>query len=57
MKVPERFLDITADEEVLQYKYLGELIYLLAVHDYPGAGKTVNHFPYSWVLGFSETFT
>jgi len=47
MKVPDRFVDVTADEEALQFKWLGELIYLVAVHCYPGAGKTVSHFPKS----------
>jgi hypothetical protein len=47
LKVPERFLEVSEEEQALQLRYLGELLSILAVHSFPGAGRTVNHFPQS----------
>lgn len=47
LKIPERFLEVSSEEEVLQLRYFGELLFILAVHSYPGATKSINSFPKS----------
>lgn len=49
LKIPERFLNVSADEEALQLRFLGELLYILALQGYPGVSKSINSFPKSAV--------